>query len=93
MVGSDAPDTPTGFRRVLVALDLSPASTDVLSGALALTSGEAEQLTAVHAVKVMPPPTETNFAAAWLTGTLDECEAAAVAYAAAVVEVSTNPGA
>ena len=46
---------------------------------------------AVRAVKVMTPPTETNFAAAWLTGTLDECEAAAVAYAAAVVEVAGAP--
>ena len=45
----------------------------------------------VRAVKVMPPPTETNFAAAWLTGTLDECEAAAVAYAAAVVDVAATP--
>jgi ethanolamine utilization protein EutL len=45
----------------------------------------------VRAVKVMPPPTETNFAAAWLTGELAECEAAAVAYAAAVVDVAANP--
>lgn len=45
----------------------------------------------VRAVRVMTPPTETNFAAAWLAGTLDECEAAAVAYAAAVVEVASNP--
>jgi ethanolamine utilization protein EutL len=46
---------------------------------------------AVRAVKVMTPPTETNFAAAWLTGTLDECEAAAVAYAEAVVSVAGAP--
>jgi ethanolamine utilization protein EutL len=46
---------------------------------------------AVRAVKVMTPPTETNFAAAWLTGTLDECEAAAIAYAAAVVDVAGAP--
>ena len=46
---------------------------------------------AVRAVKVFPPPTETNFAAAWLTGALDECEAAAVAYAAAVVDVAGAP--
>jgi ethanolamine utilization protein EutL len=46
---------------------------------------------AVRAVKVMTPPTETNFAAAWLTGALDECEAAATAYAAAVVDVAGNP--
>jgi ethanolamine utilization protein EutL len=45
----------------------------------------------VRALKVMTPPTETNFAAAWLTGTLDECEAAAMAYAAAVVEVAQSP--
>ena len=46
---------------------------------------------AVRAVRVMTPPTETNFAAAWLTGDLDECEAAAVAFAAAVVDVASAP--
>jgi len=45
----------------------------------------------VRAVRVTPPPTETNFACAWLTGALDACEAAAVAYAAAVVEVAGAP--
>jgi ethanolamine utilization protein EutL len=45
----------------------------------------------VRAVNVMTPPTATNFAAAWLTGTLDECEAAAVAFAAAVVDVAAAP--
>ena len=45
----------------------------------------------VRAVRVVPPPTETNFACAWLTGTLDACEAAATAYAAAVVEVALTP--
>lgn len=45
----------------------------------------------VRAVKVMPPPTETNFAASWLTGDLDSCEAAATAFAAAVVEVAGAP--
>lgn len=45
----------------------------------------------VRAVRVVPPPTETNFACAWLTGTLDACEAAAVAYAAAVVDVAARP--
>ena len=43
----------------------------------------------VRAVRITPPPTETNFACAWLTGTLDACEAAAVAFAAAVVDVAT----
>ncbi len=45
----------------------------------------------VRAVRITPPPTETNFAAAWLTGTLDACEAAASAYAAAVVDVASTP--
>jgi len=45
----------------------------------------------VRAVRVTTPPTETNFACAWLTGTLDACEAAAVAYAAAVVDVAMKP--
>ena len=45
----------------------------------------------VRAVKVMPPPTETNFAAAWLTGTLTACEAAATAFAEAVVDVAAAP--
>jgi ethanolamine utilization protein EutL len=45
----------------------------------------------VRAVRVVTPPTETNFACAWLTGTLDACEAAAVAYAEAVVQVASAP--
>jgi ethanolamine utilization protein EutL len=45
----------------------------------------------VRAVKVMPPPSETNFAAAWLTGSLPACEAAAAAFAEAVVEVAASP--
>ncbi|MFH2009624.1 MAG: ethanolamine utilization microcompartment protein EutL [bacterium] len=45
----------------------------------------------VRAVRVFPPPTETNFAAAWLTGSLSACEAAAVAFAEAVVAVARQP--
>lgn len=45
----------------------------------------------VRAVKVFAPPTETNFAAAWLTGSLNDCQAAAEAYAEAVVEVGRSP--
>jgi ethanolamine utilization protein EutL len=50
---------------------------------------------AVRAVKVFPPPSETNFACAWLTGIasgdLAACEAAAVAFATAVVDVAARP--
>lgn len=45
----------------------------------------------VRAVKVFTPPTETNFAAAWLAGEQYACEAAAAAYAEAVVEVAARP--
>ncbi len=45
----------------------------------------------VTAVKVFPPPTETNFAASWLSGSLPACEAAAMAFAAMVVEVAGAP--
>ena len=50
---------------------------------------------AVRAVKIAPPPTETNFACAWLTGIapgdLAACVAAAEAYALAVVDVARRP--
>lgn len=45
----------------------------------------------VRVVRITTPPTETNFACAWLTGDLDACEAAAVAYATAVVDVASAP--
>lgn len=45
----------------------------------------------VRAVKIFPPPTETNFSAAWLSGDLPACEAAAAAYAEAVVDVGLRP--
>jgi ethanolamine utilization protein EutL len=50
---------------------------------------------AVRAVRIAPPPTETNFAAAWLTGVrpgdLGACTAAAAAFAEAVVDVAQRP--
>ena len=45
----------------------------------------------VRAAKIFPPPSETNFSAAWLTGDLVSCEAAAEAYAEAVVNVALFP--
>jgi ethanolamine utilization protein EutL len=45
----------------------------------------------VRPAKIMPPPSETNFAAAWFTGDLMACEAAAEAFAEAVVEVALAP--
>jgi ethanolamine utilization protein EutL len=64
-----------------------------LESAVALDA--ALKAAAVRAVKVVPPPTETNFACAWLTGIapgdLAACEASAVAFAAAVVDVAQRP--
>jgi ethanolamine utilization protein EutL len=45
----------------------------------------------VRLVKSFPPPTETNYAGAYLTGALEACEAAAQAFARAVVEISATP--
>ena len=45
----------------------------------------------VRLVKTFTPPTETNFAGAYLTGTLGACEAAAQAFAGAVVEIAGAP--
>jgi ethanolamine utilization protein EutL len=45
----------------------------------------------VRLVKAFPPPTATNFAGAYLTGALEACEAAAQAFAAAVVDIAATP--
>lgn len=45
----------------------------------------------VTALRIFPPPTETNFAAIWLGGELHQVEAAAMAFAEAVVLVGREP--
>lgn len=45
----------------------------------------------VRAAKIFPPPTETNYAAAWLAGELTECQAAAEAFAFTVVQIGREP--
>jgi nucleotide-binding universal stress UspA family protein len=51
LVASDTPGNPAAFRNVLVAVDLSLASNDVLRGAVGLTADEAVQLTVMHTVQ------------------------------------------
>ena len=51
VVASDPPDSPTSFRNVLVAVDLSAGSKEVLRAAIGLTADEAVQLTVMHTVK------------------------------------------
>jgi ethanolamine utilization protein EutL len=60
-----------------------------IEGAIALDA--ALKAADVRAAKIFPPPTETNYSAAWLTGDLPACEAAAMAYAEAVVDVANRP--
>ena len=62
---SDAPDSPAAFRNVLVAVDLSPASEDVLKGAIALTADEAVQLTVMHTVKGIEAADAVRSPARW----------------------------
>jgi len=45
----------------------------------------------VKIVQIFPPPTKTNYSGIWLTGEINDCEAAAEAYAEAVIEVTNTP--
>jgi len=45
----------------------------------------------VRLVKNFAAPTETNFGGAYLTGSLEQCEAAAVAFAESIVAVGQQP--
>ena len=65
VVVSGAPDDPAAFRNVLVAVDLSPVSQDVLSAAVALTAGEAVQLTVMHTVKGLEAADDLQSPARW----------------------------
>jgi nucleotide-binding universal stress UspA family protein len=65
VVASDAPATPAAFRDVLVAVDLSPASMDVLGSAIALASDEVVQLTVMHAVKGVEAADAVQSPARW----------------------------
>lgn len=57
----------------------------------AIATDAALKAADVLAVKIFPPPTETNYAAAWLTGEIDQCVAAAEAFAESVVETGRRP--
>lgn len=60
-----------------------------MEGTLALDA--ALKAADVRAAKIFGPPTETNFTAAFLYGDLTACQAAAQAYAEAVVDVANRP--
>ena len=64
VVGGNAPAAP--FGNVLVAIDLSPASQDVLDAAIGLTGGEAVRLTVMHTVEGVEAADAVRSAAGWI---------------------------
>jgi nucleotide-binding universal stress UspA family protein len=104
VVASDAADSPTAFRNVLVAVDLSPASKEVLGAAIGLTAGEAVQLTVMYATKGAEVVDAVQSAARWVpeyrTHVLEDARRTLEAVASAVpagidtrVQVSTGSAA
>ena len=66
VVASDGPETAASFRNVLVAVDLSPASLNVLRGAIALTADEARQMTLTHTVTGVEADDAVQHTARWM---------------------------
>jgi len=66
VVASDAPGSLAPFRNVLVAVDLSSESADVLRGAISLTSREAVQLTVMHTVTGIEAADAVHSPARWM---------------------------
>ena len=65
VVASGSPERPASFRNVLVAVDLSPASQDVLGDAIGLAAGEVAQLTVMHTVKGIEAADAVQSPARW----------------------------
>jgi nucleotide-binding universal stress UspA family protein len=65
VVASDSAAISTSFRNVLVAVDLSPASRDVLGGAIALTADEAGHITVMHTVTGVEAADSVQSPARW----------------------------
>jgi nucleotide-binding universal stress UspA family protein len=66
VVANITPDSFTAFRNVLVAVDLSPDSKDLLKGAISVTAPEAVQLTAMHTVKGVEAADAVQSPARWM---------------------------
>jgi nucleotide-binding universal stress UspA family protein len=65
VVPSDVPETSADFGNVLVAVDLSPASANVLRSAIGLTAGQAVRVTVMHAVKSLEAADAVQSPARW----------------------------
>jgi nucleotide-binding universal stress UspA family protein len=66
VVASHASESPTAFENVVVAVDLSPASKDVLRAAIGLTAAEAAQLTVMHTVEAVEAADAVQSPARWM---------------------------
>ncbi len=105
VVASDVAGRPASFQEVLVAVDLSAASKDVLSHAVGLTAREATQLTVMHTAKGVEEADAVRNRARWVvpeyrTHILEQARRSLEGIVSAVpeivdtrVEVSTGPAA
>lgn len=66
VLASDGPEGLPSFRTVLVAVDLSPASNDVVARAIELTADEAVELTLIHAVTGVEAADAVQSRARWV---------------------------
>ena len=66
VVATDTSDSSTAFKNVLVAVDLSAASKDVLRGAIGLMAAEAAQLTVMHTVEAIEAADAVRSPARWM---------------------------
>ena len=65
VIATDASESRTPFKNLLVAVDLSPASEDVLKAAIGLASDEA-RLTVMHTVTGVEPDDAVQSPARWM---------------------------
>lgn len=102
-VALDAPDSPAFFPHVIAETGryLAPLANVKVGAPLAyLIAPPTEAIVGIDAAlkaanvtmqKFFGPPTETNFAGAYLTGALPDVEEAARAFTAAIEEVVASP--
>jgi nucleotide-binding universal stress UspA family protein len=65
VVPSDAPESSAVFANVLVAVDLSPASENVLRSGIGLTASQAVRVTVMHTVKGLEAADAVQSPARW----------------------------
>jgi nucleotide-binding universal stress UspA family protein len=66
VIANDASGSPFAFKNVLVAVDLSASSEDVLRAAIGLASDEAARLTVIHTVTGIESPDAVQSPARWM---------------------------